>query len=91
MTYIEKALTKPLSDLPPELAQFGDYNAAIVAWRFARRRRDQVPIERWFEEAKRCANGPALDAAGASDSDLSLTGVLDRLGITGKGLSYEKP
>jgi hypothetical protein len=87
-TYMQNELTNPLSNLPPELAGFGDYNAAIVAYRYARRQRNQVPIERWVEMAKWAA-GDAFDQAilGASvtpDQPITLTAVLDRLGLTKK-------
>jgi hypothetical protein len=85
---MKNPLTKPLTDLPSELAGFGCYNAAIVAWRFARRGRGQVSVERWVEAAKWAADQPVSDAVSGAGSTppqlVTMMDVLDRLGLTKK-------
>jgi hypothetical protein len=69
-------------ELPPELSGFSEYNAAIVAFRYARRRCSSVPISRWVEMAKWCAGEavPGLPNRPAEGVTLGL--VLTRLEIT---------
>lgn len=92
MTYTRNALKVSLRDLPPELAGFSEFNPAIVAFRFIRRRRSEVPIERWVEAAKWAANKPSSEAGSDTPRDASqvptMTAVLDRLGLTKRRL-YE--
>lgn len=84
MTYINSALTNRRDDLPPELAGFSEFNAAIVAFRFVRKRREEVSMDRWVEAAKWAAAKAAPGASEGPERQVKLTDVLDRLGLSKK-------
>lgn len=81
---MENELTNRPPDLPPERAGFSSYNTAVVAFRYAKKRRSEVPISRWVETAELCAKEGASNLSLGAGSGITLMTVLEHLGLTRK-------